>query len=257
MPSTCCALWIGPALGPVEVACLRSALRHGHEVALYAYESPAGLPEGVTLRDAAEIVPASRIVSHARGSFALFADLFRFELLRRGLGTWIDCDVYFLGALPPGDWLMGREDEDGRIGTAVLRMPADSPVLPPLLALFDERKVPPWIGRRERARAHVRRWRTGRTGLARMPWGTAGPLGLTALARRHGLDRHALPTDALYPVHWSDADWICDPSRSLEQMTTPRTVAVHLFNHLIHRFKHAPAPPGSFLARLHEEGRPD
>lgn len=257
MPSLCCALWIGPSLGRIERACLRSALRQGHQVALYAYQAPAGVPSGVELRDAAAIVPAERIISHARGSFALFADLFRFELLRRGIGTWIDCDVYLLRALPEGDWLLGEEDEKGTIGTAVLRVPPDSDLLPPLIDLFEERHIPDWIGRRERARAYIRRWRTGRTGLARMPWGTPGPLGITALARRQGVARHALPPEFLHPVPWQESEWVRDPERSLADLTTPRTLAVHLYNHLIATFKESPAPPGSFLARLHAEGALD
>ena len=257
MPSPCCALWIGSGLGRIERACLRSALRQGHTVTLYGYEPVGDVPPGVELRDANDILPAARIVRHARGSLALFADLFRLELLRRGIGTWIDCDVYLLQPLPDGEWLMGREDQHGTIGNAILRMPSDSPLLAPLIDLFEERHIPDWIGRRERARARFRRWRTGRTGLADMPWGTTGPLGVTALAQRHGVADRALAAEILYPVPWQDAQWLRDPNRSLSDVTTPRSVAVHLYNHLIAPFKESPAAPGSFLARLQAEGTPD
>ena len=43
------------------------------------------------LRDAAEILPESRIIRHKTGSVALFANWFRYELQRRGLGTWTMC----------------------------------------------------------------------------------------------------------------------------------------------------------------------
>jgi hypothetical protein len=58
----------------------------------------------------------------------------------------------------------------------------------------------------------------------------------------------------LSPVHWDDARWILDPSRALGDVLAPATVAVHLYNEMIKGFKDDPAPPGSFLARLHEEG---
>src|SRR5690606_1292398 len=86
-------LWIGPRLSFLERACLRSALAHGHKVALYCSPPPAGVPAGIELRDAAAILPESEIIRHRGGSPALFANRFRYELLHRGLGVWIDCDL--------------------------------------------------------------------------------------------------------------------------------------------------------------------
>lgn len=254
MTTPCCTLWIGPTLGRIERACLRSAMRQGHEVVLYCYQPPQGVPAGVTVRDAREVVDETRIVAHAGGSFALFSNLFRYLLLQRGAGTWIDCDVYLLKPLPDDPWLMGFEEDGGRIGTALLRIPRNAPLLPPLIELFDERTIPDWIGRRAKAAAWWRRLRRGRTGLAHMPWGVAGPLGLTALARRQGLERLALPCDFFFPVPWQQAGWIADPDRRLEQMVTSRTIAIHLCNELIKPFKETPAPAGTFLERLQEEG---
>src|SRR4051812_13298665 len=96
---TCNSLWIGARLGAVERACLRSLMRHGHRLVLWCYALPDGVPDGVELRDAGEIVPESRIVAYAEGSHALFANLFRYELLRREPGLWVDCDVYALAPL--------------------------------------------------------------------------------------------------------------------------------------------------------------
>lgn len=255
MQDRCVTLWIGPRLGPVERACMRSVLRHGHALALYCYAVPEGVPEGVELRDAAAILPEHRIVRHRSGSVALFSNLFRYELLRRGAGIWLDTDIYLVAPLPPADpYLFGWEDE-AVINTAVLGMPADSPLLPPLLAVFQEREVPSWLPWRARLRARLRLRLTGRSGLARMPWGSAGPRAFTALARRAGLDRLAMPSRIFYPAHYRDAAWIRDPRRRLEDVVAPDTVAVHLWHQLIKGWAEAPAAPGSFLARLHGEGR--
>jgi len=248
------SLWIGPALGRIERACLLSAMRQGHPVRLYCYQHVDGVPDGVELRDAAEIVPEGRIIRHRGGSVSLFTNLFRYELQRRGCGTWIDCDAYFVAPLAiERPYLMGWETDEA-IAVGVLKLPPDSPMLPPLIDLFDERVIPPWLNKRSKPAAWVRRAMTGRTGLAKMPWGVAGPRAVTAMAKRFGLTGHALPSDVLYPVPWQEADWILDPHRTLEERITPRTISVHLWNERIKGFKDRPAPPGSVLERLQREG---
>jgi hypothetical protein len=249
----CNSLWIGPSLGPVERACLRSVLALRHPFTLYCYDEPRGVPAGVELRDAAEVLPLDSVILHRDGGASLFSNRFRYELQRLGRGIWIDCDVYLLAPLAfPQPHLFGRQSED-LINSAVFRAPPDSPLLPPLLALFDDPGIPPWLSRSARLAARWRRWRTGRSDISLMPWGTTGPHALTWIARQTGLDREALPADILYPVHWRDAGWIVDPAARLEDRITDHTVAIHLWNECIKRFKDAPAPAGSFLARLQEE----
>jgi len=248
-------LWIGARLGRTERACLRAALRHGHEVALYTYGDLAGVPEGVERRDAAAILPEARMLRYPNGSVAIFANWFRYELLRRGAGIWMDTDSYLLAPLRDApDHLFGWEEEGRRISNGVLRLPSDSPILDDLLALFEERVVPAWLPLHQRLLAALRLLRTGRTGVELMPWGSTGPRALTALARRYGAAQAAVPPSRYYPVHYRDAGWIRDPGRSLEAMIAPDTVAVHLWNELIKDWKDAPAPAGSFLARLQAEG---
>lgn len=250
----CVTLWIGPSLGPLERACLRSVLRQGHALALYCYREPAGVPAGVEIRDAAEIIPEARIVTHHTGSVSLFSNWFRYELQRRGHGIWIDCDAYLLAPLRSTDGYLVGEQEPGHVNTGVLRLPPDSPVLPPLIALFDEKEVPRWLPWRARAAARWRLLTTGRSGIARMPWGSAGPNALTAVMGRLGLLGRALPADVLYPVRWQDAAWVRDPAVKLDDVVTPRTRSIHLWNECIKEIKEAPAPAGSFLARLGAEG---
>jgi hypothetical protein len=250
----CLTLWIGPKLGRVERACLRSLLRQGHRVALYRYHPVEGVPHGIEQRDAAEILAVDRIIRHRTGSVALFANWFRYELMRRAQGIWVDADQYLLAPIvAPGPHLFGWQ-EPGLIANGVLRIPRESPLLPALLEPFEQRRIPFWLSRRARAAARWRLWRTGRTGLAAMPWGSLGPHALTALAKRHGLAGEAVAQSAFYPVHFSDAGWVRDPSRALAEMVAPDSVGLHLWNERIKRWKDDPAPRGSFLARLHEEG---
>jgi hypothetical protein len=229
-------------------------LRTGHDVALYSYEVPRDVLKGVEVRDADAIIPQARIIRHRNGSPALFANRFRYELQRRAAGTWADCDAYMLAPLDDSrPYLMGIQ-EPGVIANGILRLPPDSPILEPLLRIFEEKEVPWWLPWSARLAAQWRLKRTGRTSLAAMPWGSAGPHGLSALARRHGLYDQAVAPEIFYPVHWRDAAWIRDPSKAIEEMISPRSVSLHLFNEQIKGFKNDPAPAGSFLSRLQEEG---
>lgn len=250
----CITLWIGPVLGAVERACILSWMRQGHQPVLYCYARPAGIPAGAEVRDASEILPEHRVIRHRSGSASLFSNLFRYELQRRGAGTWVDSDVYLLKPIGSAHPYLLAEQAPGIINGSVLRLPQDSPLLPPLLALFEETRVPPWLPWRAKAAARWRLATTRRAGLDRMPWGSAGPLAITALARAFGLDRLAEPPERFHPVPWERAEWIRDPLQRLESVIGPGTVGVHLWNERIKAFKDEPAPKGSFLARLQEEG---
>jgi hypothetical protein len=262
----CVTLWVGDALGPVERACLKSMLRQGHSVALYAYLQPQGVPAGVELRDASDVLPETAIVRHRSGSVALFSDLFRYELQRRGLGTWIDTDMYLVGRLDmERPYLFGKQvvtrsrpwrpRQRQSINGSVLRIPQDSPMLPPLLAQFERADIPEWVPWHRAVWAKARAWMTGRPDLASLPWGTAGPFAVSALAERYGFASQALPADVFNPVPWYDAAWIVDPRVKLENVVTRRTIGIHLWNECIKALKDEPAPEGSFLARLQREGR--
>lgn len=255
MTADCVTLWIGEAIGPVERACLRSALRLGHEVALYCYERPEGIPEGVEVRDANAILSERNVFTARNGSLAVFSDWFRYELQRRGLGTWIDTDVYLLRPLDMKVPYLFGEEEPGLINNAILRLPARSPMIRLLLEPFEKRSIPRGLSWRQRLPLHARQIVRRRTDLSRLPWGSTGPLALTALARLERVSAQALPREVFYPVAWREAAWIVDPSVRLEDKVANVTVAVHLWNECIRGFKNAPAPEGSFLKRLHEEGR--
>jgi hypothetical protein len=249
----CLTLWIGDSLGPVERACLGSVLRQGHRLALYCYREPIGIPDGVEICDASEILPELAIIRHRRGSVAPFSDWFRYELLKRGLGTWVDTDMYLLRPLDEeAEYLFG-EQRPGFLNNAVLRLPPSSPMLDELLAPF-RGVTPPWLGPRHRMSANLRKWLSGDVDVGAMPWGTTGPAALTAAAGKLGLLSLAQPPEVFYPVPWEDAGWIFNPARRLEEMVTDDTVGIHLWNECIRSLKEQPPPKGSFLERLCIEG---
>jgi len=248
----CVTLWIGDRLGPVERACLMSVLRQDHRLTLYCYHEPIGIPEGLELRDASEILPGSSILRHRRGSVAPFSDWFRYELLRRAAGTWIDTDMYLLRPLDERSEHLFGEERPGIINNAVLRLPADSPVLDEMLAPFLG-TMPAWLAPRHRLSSRLRKWIGRGADVGAMPWGTTGPAALTAAAKKFGLSSLALRPAVFYPVPWERADWILNPSVSLDQMVTDSTVGIHLWNDCIQHVKNQLPPDGSFLQRLWTE----
>jgi len=254
MALNCVTFWSGN-LGPVERACLRSVLTQGHALSLYCYQRPANVPKGVSICDASTILPEQVLLSYGAGSIAIFSDRFRYELLRRSLGTWVDTDMYLVNELDESSLYLYGKQEPGIINNAVLRVPADSQLLAELLEIFQEERIPTWLNFRQYFSAYYRKCITSKTGVSRMPWGTTGPGAMTALTHALGLEKLAAPSAIFYPVHWRQANWILDPSINACDVVSKTTVGIHLWNEVIRGFKNSSAPSGSFLERLHVEGR--
>ncbi len=101
-------LWIGTELSILELLTLQSFINQGHEFFLWVYdEIKTPLPVEVKIKDANEILPASKIFrykntnkyGHGQGSVAGFSDLFRYKLLYEKGGWWADMDVTCLKPL--------------------------------------------------------------------------------------------------------------------------------------------------------------
>lgn len=97
-------LWVGNKLSSMELLTLKSFTHFGHEFHLWVYEALQNdLPRGVVIRDANEIIPESGIFRRkyddptyniGKGSIgAPFSDLFRYKLLYKLGGWWVDMDV--------------------------------------------------------------------------------------------------------------------------------------------------------------------
>src|ERR1043166_8905976 len=157
------SLWIGPRVSWLEQLCLAAWLAHGHRVVVWTYQPVEGLPRGVAVRDARELLPEEQIVLHREsGSTSMFSNRFRYHLLRRYPVTWADMDVLLLRPLAiEAPYLFGWETADSICG-AVLRRPGGPPVLRALGPSPDARVPVPrgWplkAGTRQRPRGIVGR----------------------------------------------------------------------------------------------------
>lgn len=249
-------LWVEGRLGPIERACMRSVMAQGHRVVLWSYFPLDGFPEGVECRDGDEVVPRERLFRHEpSGSWALFANLFRYRVLQLGLGLWVDCDSYHVKPIAWGDGIVVGFDSNHVASIGVLALPADSPILSELVDYFDGLRIPPWLGPGWRARFWLQRLITGRIRVERMPWGYLGPYAITPLMEQYGLLSAVRPQHVFYPWSWQEADLIFGPEELAWSRVHPETLTMHLYNQMIGDRKEAAPPPGSFLARLHKEGR--
>ncbi len=204
---------------------------------LHCYDSPKDAPSGVTLADAAAVIATSRVFRHkATGSYAIFADYFRYELLRRGFGLWIDCDVYCVKPIGLGDGHVYGWQAPDSINNAVLGLPANSPALTPLIATFTTQSpIMPWYPLQAQQNLAAAKRAGAVFGAADLPWGATGPLALTHVLTTAGLARHARPHRVFYPIPFEEADRLLSPEYDAAAAIAPDTLAVHLWNEKIRR----------------------
>jgi hypothetical protein len=226
------SLWIGEKLGWLERLCLTSWVARGHEAILWAYNDVLGVPAGVKLRDAGEIIPMTELVCHREtGSPALFSDRFRYRLLTLGNLIWVDTDMLLLRPYrDDSEYVLAWED-DHLICGAFLRLPPSSAILRDLVALV-ESDVPvlPWWSARRRMKQRVRGLIGWHKRACDMPWGSFGPIALTEFVRRHRLGAYVQDPTAFYPVHYQEAGMFFGPSSAVDDRIKPETIAVHLWS---------------------------
>jgi hypothetical protein len=242
-------LWVGSRLRYLERLSIQSAQAAGHELTLWSYEpgNLAGVPPGVSVRDAREVMSDPRRTKHFEGKFKAFgADFFRYEIFAHGLGCWMDLDVIVLEPLEfTTPHVFGWERADS-VNTAVLRIPNDSPMLTELRSIPHQNWRPPFFGPRRTAKYFSQRVR-GNVELEDLPWGVTGPGMVTYLVRKYGLLDQVQPQPVFYPVRYDQAEALFDDATVVEHMLTADTVAIHMWNSRIHKLAASPPHPRSFV----------
>jgi hypothetical protein len=182
------------------------------------------------------VLPETRLFCYrdgfGAGSVAAFSNVFRYTLLSRHGGWWIDTDVACLAADSPRAEVVFAFEDAERIGPAVLRLPAGHPIAADAVACWEA------LGEA-------------------VGWDAVGPELLTRLVCAHGLLGAAFSSETFYSLHWSEwldlADRVCGDA---VRARLGRAVALHLRNEKFchHEFQRALAPlPGSMLHTLAEQ----
>lgn len=196
----------------------------------------------------------SQIIRHrSNGSPAVFSDLLRYELLARGLGLYVDCDVFCLKPIEDQDYIYGWA-RPAFINNAILKLPPDSPALSELRRMKDNPMWPfPWLSTKRRAYGYARSAIGKPVTLEELPWGSTGPVALTWCLQKHRLQIHAQPIEAFHVLEYHEAEMV-NPERWLEDLITPRTTLLHLFHNNLVKLGVREIPPSSPLGHLMAQG---
>lgn len=246
------SLWVGEDLSYIERLSLLSAQHHGHEVRLYSYnpEKIRGVPKGIEVRDASEVMSRDKLISYAEcaNGVALGANLWRYQMLAKGLGVWCDLDLVFLKPLDGSrPYILGRESE-GWINNAIMYAPLDSEFVKDLFALTKPNVRPPWFGPRRSIDFYWKRWRKGYLRLEDMPWGTYSAGLVTHIVKKRRLDQFVSDPCVFYPVRWNEARMVYESSDLVNAKITNETQTVHLWHSRISDLASNPPPVGSWIA---------
>jgi hypothetical protein len=215
------SFWIG-SLTPMEKLCIRSFLANGHEFHLYTYGGVEGVPEGVVVKDANEILPELRV--RQLPSLQQSADFFRVALLLARGGWWVDMDVV---CLRPFDfsavYVFGASVCDEIVQNCIMKAPPGSPIM--------------------------RRWydyidHLSEESLKRLAFQDIGPALLGELVPEFGLQRYVLPRETFDPVGYDLVARLVDPT---ETWDLRGVYAIHCF-HAAWRGGHEHAMQPSYRA---------
>ena len=180
---------------------------------LYVHGEVTGVPDGVTLKDANEILPESAVFQYSDfKSYAGFSNHFRYELLRQKGGWWADTDFVCLQPFEfEENYVFSSESYRGGqvTNSGVLRAPAGCAASVWLCSVCRAKKA------------------------ETLKWGDTGPRLLKEAVNRFGLSYYVQPAETFCP--WGFLDWerVLDPN----DVPTPgnTTYAVHLWNEMWRR----------------------
>lgn len=219
----------------MESSCVSSFLARGHRFDLYVYEDVGHVPAGVKIRDANSIVPFSEIKKFK--NLANFSDCFRYNLLDKVGGWWVDLDNFclkpyrFRASYVFSTQLTGPEGFD-EINSGVIKAPAGSPVI----------------------RYCLDRLLTIDT--LSCGWSEIGPALLLESVFKHGLSHCAKSSKTFCPVNFFEAPGCVNAPGTENFKFSNETSSVHLWNEEWRRVnanKNA-RWPGSLYEHLLNEG---
>ena len=229
--------WAYGAFSMLERLAAASFVANGYRLKLWSYGDIGNVPQGVELCDARGVLPESRVFTYHDGSYAGFADLFRYTLLSREGGLWADTDVICLApasalkALARHGFLVTERtrDKSVQINANLIHHPSPTPG-----DIIDLARVI-----------------ADRFPVDRMTYGDIGPKLLTTLTRAYP----ALAPVLLSPEFANPVDWWDCPQRLIGAAgdVPDGTWFLHGYNEMWRRSgvdKNAPCRADSMLGKL-------
>ena len=204
------SLWIGSDLSEMEKLSINSFLRNGHPYHLYTYVVPEGIPDGVVIKDANEIIPQYGVFQ-IRGGYSSFSDFFRWKLILEKGGWWVDTDAVCLRPFDfKSDYVFiggrGLPGSSDCITSGIFKAPAGSAIM-----------NGGWNDCLLMNRAT-------------MAWGAAGPPLFTMAVHKFDMLDDIVPGRLFFPVFYTEA-----PQAFIDEDTSDDygdAYSVHLFNEI-------------------------
>jgi len=182
------SLWIGEKLTRLEQLSITSFLKQGHPYHLYVYDEVQGVPDGVILKDAVELVPSEKIFKYKdHDSYAGFSNLFRYKLLLEKGGYWVDADFICLQPF------YSPIDPEFVFATQYAERP--SPQASPFRMTTGVMMAPPGSSFMEYCYQ-----KSAKRDPQELVWGETGPLLLEKAVRRFGMQNHAAKPSTFCPI---------------------------------------------------------
>lgn len=200
-------LWIGPELSVMEQMSIGSFLLNRHEYHLYVYDEPKNVPVGTVIKDAVEVLPASRIFQYKHfPTYAGFANFFRYKLLLERGGWWADTDTICLKPFDfPGPHVFATEICNGQevVTSGIIKAPKGSPAMAYAWEVCQS-KEPDKLG-----------------------WGETGPRLMGEAVKKFSLEGHQKPHHVFCPIDFEDWHKVVEPDGNT---TLDESYAIHLWN---------------------------
>lgn len=251
-------VWVGDAISPIEALCMKSFIQNGMHVKLNAYNLVGGVPQDVELCDANLIIPKKEVFKHM-GSYAAFADLFRWKLMYNKGGYYVDTDVLCLQRFEfKEDVIVGWEHENTLITPTVLGFKKAGHELAKQM-LYNAmhplaiRPYDPFKIQKKKFLKRLLPWKVRAIG-----WGnSAGPIGLT---NEYFLDEThygitPLPQEVFYKISYPEGEQFVIPNGVSLDTLRQESYAAHLWNEMWRRNgidKNKPFPKTSFIGQAME-----
>lgn len=147
------SFFYGKTLTDLEKLCINSFLKNGFGYELYVYKDliPDGIPNGVRIENANSIVPRNKLFRYKtgfnRGSVSGFANLFRYVLLYKKGGVWVDTDICLVGGSLGFEkenvfiFEEGTDLKNNWLANSLFRVEANSPIMKKCIDVFKKKNL--------------------------------------------------------------------------------------------------------------------
>jgi hypothetical protein len=220
------SLWIGPKLSKLEHLSIKSFIDHGHEYHLYTYGEVKNVPKGAIVKDGNDILPESEIFRYQNGSVSAFSNLFRYTMLYKKGGYWVDTDVICVRPLDyKEDFVIASEPvfeyTDKKITSFLIKIKKGSEISKEAIKIQREHKKLILSGQ--------------------MQWGS-GPLTTNHIVEKYKLHKYILPWNATCSCAWDQGQSIFNPNfkpnpKVITKITEiPKDMKIiHMWNEVLRR----------------------